>query len=142
MRADVIFFALAAGRKQIVSLCDRSCNKRLLCRIFATVCCAVTLAGCSISPVRNATAAATPTNVSKRMEMRTRVPLPDSAQLTPPKKPDCEFRESNPDVGRKLAYERECYRQSEIILRIRLQDLQRSVKRTINAVKTNSQYGS
>jgi hypothetical protein len=72
-----------------------------------------------------------------RMELRTRIPLPDSALLTPPQKPVCEFRESNPNVRQKLEYERECYRQSEIILRVRLQKLQRSIKRTINAVKTN-----
>jgi hypothetical protein len=35
----------------------------------------------------------------------------------------------------KLNYERDCYRQSEVIVRDRLQRLQRSVERTIRAVE-------
>ena len=38
--------------------------------------------------------------------------------------------------GRKLDYERQCYRHAEMIVRSRLQLLQGSVDETIKAVKT------
>jgi len=68
---------------------------------------------------------------------RTRIPLPTIAQLAPQPEPDCEFpaTDSNADERQKLDYERQCYRHAEIIARARLRLLQRSVARTIRAIK-------
>src|SRR5579871_3811004 len=58
--------------------------------------------------------------------------LPSHALLAPLPEPDCTFKDAasgNGDAVRmKLDYERQCYRQSEMIARERLRQLQTSVE--------------
>jgi hypothetical protein len=68
-----------------------------------------------------------------------RIPLPDRALLAPQAEPNCEFKTaavgSTEEVLRtKLDYERQCYRQSEQIVRDRLRQLQEQVGKTVKAV--------
>jgi hypothetical protein len=69
------------------------------------------------------------------------VSLPEAELLEPPIAPDCEFKSST-DIddaaalrAMKLDYEQQCYRQSELILRARMERLQDAVKKTIGSVK-------
>ena len=61
------------------------------------------------------------------------VPPPDQSLLKPQPPPDCAFKEplSNPptpeETRMKLDYEEQCYRQSEMIVRTRLEQLQKSI---------------
>jgi hypothetical protein len=62
-------------------------------------------------------------------------PRPDQSLLEPQSPPDCEFKEplSNPPTAEtrmKLDYERQCYRHSEMIVRMRLDQLQKSIEET------------
>jgi hypothetical protein len=68
---------------------------------------------------------------------KAKVPLPSLAQLAPQPEPECEFptTDSAADERQKLDYERQCYRHAEMITRERLRALQRSVARTIRAVR-------
>ncbi len=68
--------------------------------------------------------------------------MPDPALLAPPAAPDCEFKSEVPagtdprEVQRmKLDYEQQCYRQAEAITRARIEQLQGSVAKTIEAIK-------
>jgi hypothetical protein len=58
--------------------------------------------------------------------------------------PDCEFKanEAEADGLRKLDYERQCYRHSDMIARGRLELLQNSVDKTIKAVSRGERNGS
>jgi hypothetical protein len=80
-----------------------------------------------------------PIRSTKFTESKSRppIPLPATLLLSPQLEPDCEFEtiDFNADERQKLDYERQCYRHAEIIVRSRLQLLQDSVDRTINAVK-------
>ena len=93
---------------------------------------AMTLTGCDYAGRRTASfdrsAVSTP---------KTKVPLPSLALLAPQPEPDCEFptTDSAADERQKLDYERQCYRHAEMIARARLRVLQRSVARTIRAVR-------
>jgi hypothetical protein len=69
------------------------------------------------------------------------IPLPAQALLEPPPEFECEKTtptgaQTDPDAAMraKLDYERQCYRQAEMILRDRLLGLQASVGETIKAV--------
>jgi hypothetical protein len=75
---------------------------------------------------------------------RSPIPLPDQALLSRQSEPDCEFKttESKTDERMKLDYERQCYRHAEMIVRNRLELLQSSVDKTINAVKRTERSGS
>jgi hypothetical protein len=76
------------------------------------------------------------TSTSIKARLRTPISLPDQALLIPQPEPDCEFRPSptDPDGNNvKLDYERQCYRQAEIIVRTRLRLLQTSVGEMIKA---------
>jgi hypothetical protein len=81
---------------------------------------------------RNAGAAAPP---------RPDIPLPEAKLLEPPITPDCEFKSATEidDAAAlramKLDYEQQCYRQSELILRARMERLQDAVRKTIESVK-------
>src|SRR5438270_1158831 len=63
-----------------------------------------------------------------------RIPRPDQSPLEPQPAPDCAFKGplSNPPTAEetriKLDYEQQCYRQSEMIVRTRLEQLQNSVE--------------
>jgi hypothetical protein len=94
---------------------------------------AMTLAGCDYAGRRTLTAR--PANTESGSV--TKVPLPSLALLAPQPEPGCEFpaTDSDPDERQKLDYERQCYRHAEIIARARLRLLQRSVARTIRAIK-------
>jgi hypothetical protein len=89
------------------------------------------------------------------------VPLPESALLAPQAAPRCEYRsaradatrtelqnaagdasDTGQDVQRKLDYERECYRQAEMLTRARLRRLQMSVSRTVVALKEERAKGT
>jgi hypothetical protein len=75
------------------------------------------------------------------------VPLPDSALLEQLQTPRCEYRkgsskkeaspasDSDENARTKLDYERQCYRHAEMIARTRLKALQKSVSRTVLALR-------
>jgi hypothetical protein len=62
------------------------------------------------------------------------VPRPDQSLLEPQPPPDCAFKGplSNPPTAEetrmKLDYEQQCYRQSEMIVRTRLEQLQKAIE--------------
>ena len=68
---------------------------------------------------------------------KAKVPLPSLSLLAPQPEPNCEFptTDSSADERQRLDYERQCYRHAEMIARARLRLLQRSVARTIRAVR-------
>jgi hypothetical protein len=76
-------------------------------------------------------------SATKRMP----IPLPAAPLLSPQPEPSCETTDTNADVRQKLDYERQCYRHAEMIVRSRLQLLQGSVEKTINAVQRSEQSG-
>jgi hypothetical protein len=72
---------------------------------------------------------------------RTSIPLPQHTLLVPQAEPDCEFRaqshprQDEPGAERaKVDYERDCYRQAELIVRTRLRLLQASFAETLKAL--------
>ena len=68
------------------------------------------------------------------------VPLPREDLLNPMQEPDCEFPATETaDERQRLDYERQCYRQAEIIVRTRLQILQNSIEKTVKAIKSGDQ---
>jgi hypothetical protein len=95
--------------------------------------CAATLAGCDYAGRRIGSLERPGLSAP-----RTKVPLPSPALLATQPEPDCEFptTETDADERQKLDYERQCYRHAEMIARARLRALQRSVARTIRAVKS------
>ena len=64
--------------------------------------------------------------------------------LNPQPEPDCEIKTTEPETDdlTKREYEGYCYRHAEMIVRSRLQLLQRSVDKTIKAVKRSERSGS
>jgi hypothetical protein len=94
---------------------------------------AIMLAGCDYAGRRVVSAQPASTELASR----NRVPLPALSLLASQPEPDCEFpvTDSNADERQKLDYERQCYRHAEMIARARLRLLQRSVARTIKAIK-------
>jgi hypothetical protein len=133
---------LDAARQAVIPPYFRRCNRpRSLACVLAVSVSAVTLAaGCGHAERGSAASRTTNTNISAR----TQIPVPGRALLKPQPEPDCEFKtaEPNTDDQNKLDYERQCYRHAEIIVRNRLQLLQRSVNKTIRAVKRSEQSGS
>jgi hypothetical protein len=69
------------------------------------------------------------------------IPLPEPGLLERQPAPDCEFKADAPADGEvavramKLDYEQQCYRQSEFILRARMERLQDAVRNTIESLK-------
>jgi hypothetical protein len=108
---------------------------RVLAGGFGIVLCAMVVAGCDYAGRRVIQPANT--DRSTASGAGTRIPLPTVAQLAPQPEPDCEFRttDSSGDDRQKLDYERQCYRHAEMIVRARLRLLQRSVAKTIRAIK-------
>src|SRR5262245_36495253 len=92
--------------------------------------CAMTLASCDYAGRRSLDRSAV-------SEASRNVPLPALSLLAAQPEPDCEFpsTDSAADERQKLDYERQCYRHAELIARARLRALQRSVARTIRAVR-------
>ncbi|HEY7300518.1 MAG TPA: hypothetical protein VH684_21690 [Xanthobacteraceae bacterium] len=116
--------------------------------------CAVAVAGCA--PAYTKTSIAVPTDrhtaVKQHKEkiqvrrvapsataapVKMAVPLPRLDLLNPVQEPHCEFPATETaDERQKLDYERQCYRQAEIIARTRLQLLQTSIEKTVKAIKS------
>jgi hypothetical protein len=69
------------------------------------------------------------------------IPLPAASLLSPQPEPVCETTDTYASERQKLDYERQCYRHAEMIVRDRLQLLQRSVDTTIGAVKRGARGG-
>jgi len=141
----VVFSALGANRRALVFPCALKRNQgRVLAFAFAIVLCSITLDGCGPTVSRGSMPVdVADSNFSTSARVRSRIPLPDRDLLKPASKPDCEFRDTKPAADNlKLNYERDCFRQSEIIVRNRLQALQHSVQRTIRAVRSNGLNGS
>ena len=78
--------------------------------------------------------------------------MPDPALFSPQPEPDCEFKTSEPKTDAsgkvppeeermKLDYERQCYRHAEMIVRNRLELLQNSVDKMIDAVNRAERNG-
>jgi hypothetical protein len=65
----------------------------------------------------------------------TPIPLPAAALLVRQQEPNCETTDSSVDERQKLDYE-QCYRHAEMIVRARLELLQRSIDETISAVRS------
>jgi hypothetical protein len=69
------------------------------------------------------------------------ISLPEPELLEHQAAPDCEFKsaaQADSEIGRramKLDYEQQCYRQSEAILRARMERLQDAVGKTIESLK-------
>jgi hypothetical protein len=73
-----------------------------------------------------------------------RISMPEAELLERPAAPDCEFKSDTPadsDAAlraMKLDYEQQCYRQSEFILRARMERLQDAVRKTIESSKAEA----
>ena len=106
--------------------------------------CAVVLAGCVYGGRRVVGVQPVGIDGSKTSGLGTRIPLPAPALLAPQSEPNCEFATTDPnsDERQKLDYERQCYRHAEMIARARLRLLQRSVAKTIRAIKHCDWCGS
>src|SRR5215467_2319765 len=132
-------------RQASIRSCFRRCERRRLSVCMFTVASfAVILAGCN-QHVGGRTVSRTPNTYSAVSSgSRTRVPLPEKALLGRLPEPDCRFKTSEADTDdrQKLDYERQCYRHAEIIARLRLLLLQRSVDKTIRALKGSKRSGS
>jgi hypothetical protein len=75
------------------------------------------------------------------------VPLPERALLEQLQAPRCEYRmshsrkadspaaDTSEELRSKLDYEAQCYRHAEMIARARLKSLQKSVSRTVVALR-------
>jgi hypothetical protein len=135
-----------------------------LMRAFATVICAMTLAGCGgppyvqVASVVEGRKSAEPKSAmprrllarpTSRVEPRTAnpsrlveptpatpIPLPAATLLARQPEPGCEATDANADERQRLDYERQCYRHAEMIVRARLELLQGSVDKTISAVRS------
>jgi len=110
---------------------------RLLASSLIIVLCAMILTGCYYGGYGADVARPGAMHGSKTSELRMRTALPALALLTPQSEPNCEFpvTDSESDERQKLDYERQCYRHAEMIARARLRLLQRSVAKTISAIK-------
>ena len=69
------------------------------------------------------------------------IPLPEASLLSPQPEPICETTDTNADERHKLDYERQCYRHAEMIVRDRLQLLQKSVDAAIGAIRRGERGG-
>ena len=135
-----------AERQASIPSCFRRRERRRLSACMLTVASfAVILAGCNQHVRGGRTVSGTPNTYSSVSSgSRTRVPLPDKALLDRLPEPDCKFKTSEVDTDdrQKLDYERQCYRHAKIIARLRLLLLQRSVDKTIRALKGSKRNGS
>jgi hypothetical protein len=124
--------------------------------IVTAALCAITVAGCApaytktstpLPPDRHTTGTVRPEKAKVQVKsagpakpvvpVKLAVPLPRDDLLSPMQEPQCEFPATETaDDRQKLDYERQCYRQAEIIARTRLQLLQNSIERTVKAIKS------
>jgi hypothetical protein len=126
------------GRALVPTL--KSSRARLSGAMLALASCAATVGGCAHGFSADGTKmeAAIPPSPRTRTAQ---IPLPSPARLQRQQAPDCTFRgqASTPptaeETRQKLDYEQQCYRQSEIIVRARLHQLQDSVYEMIKAVR-------
>jgi hypothetical protein len=118
----------------------KSSRRRLSGAMPALAFCAVAVGGCAPGLSANGIkmGAANPPPPRARIAQ---IPLPNSALLQRQRVPDCAFtgQASSPptaeEARQKLDYEQQCYRQSEIIVRRRLDQLQDSVHEMIKAAR-------
>jgi hypothetical protein len=86
--------------------------------------------------------------ISVPTEPQPRIPLPEPQLLERQAAPDCEFKSSAPVDDKivframKLDYEQQCYRQSESILRARMERLQDAVNKTIESLKRSDRISA
>jgi hypothetical protein len=86
--------------------------------------------------------------ISVPTEPQPRIPLPEPELLERQAAPDCEFKSSAPVDDKiaframKLDYEQQCYRQSESILRARMERLQDAVNKTIESLKRSDRISA
>ena len=159
MLVDEVLHKFRATPRVLASThANRRTDQQILA--FALVCVAcLALAGCAGRPpsMPISMSDSTPT----KRELRVPIPLPSPALLKPQPEPNCEYKPIEPkssepkatetnsalrkpnsgsnqldnDDLSKLNYQKECYRQYEVIVRDRLQVLQASVDKTIRAIK-------
>jgi hypothetical protein len=125
----------------------RRCALARLSVCILGVVCVGTLAGCDRGGRGLTTYQAAGPNMrhtATSAGSKTSIPLPDRELLVRQPEPDCEFKanEADADGLRKLDYERQCYRHSDMIARGRLELLQNSVDKTIKAVSRGERNGS
>ena len=140
MANDVGLRTLAVSSGGSIVRCNQA---RLLAFSLGIASCAVMLAGCDYGGRR--AMVVQPFDIgSKTSGFRPRIPLPALALLAPQSEPNCEFTATDPqsDDRQKLDYEWQCYRHAEMIVRARLRLLQRSVAKTIRAIKHCDWCGS
>lgn len=139
MSSDVVLSTLGADRRALISPCSRKrIRGQTVACALALAFCGIVLDGCGPTPSPGPMAVHTENrNTPTSTRVKNHIPLPAYALLKTPLKPDCQFRHANANIVQKLNYQSDCYRQSEAIVRDRLQLLQRSVERTIRAVKVS-----
>ena len=153
MPVDVALNKLNAGRQALIpAYFRRRKHAQLSACVLVVAFYAVTLAGCD-RPGRGSTGSSSAnthistrsanTHISTRVGSRTPIPLPGRTLLTPQPEPDCEIKTTEPETDdlTKREYEAYCYRHAEMIVRDRLELLQSSVDKTINAVKRSERSG-
>jgi len=124
--------------------------------ILGAALCAIAAAGCApaytkpsiaLPPDRHSTGTIRPEKrevrvtrvvpIKTMVPVKIAVPLPREDLLSPMQEPDCQFPATETaDERQKLDYERQCYRQAEIIARTRLRLLQDSIENTVKAIKS------
>jgi len=162
MPVDVALNKLNAGRQALIpAYFRRRKHAQLSACVLVVAFYAVTLAGCD-RPGRGSMGSSSAnthistrsanthistrsanTHISTRVGSRTPIPLPGRTLLTPQPEPDCEIKTTEPETDdlTKREYEAYCYRHAEMIVRDRLELLQSSVDKTINAVKRSERSG-
>jgi len=128
----------------------KSAGARLSSAVLVLAFCAVTVGGCT--PRSTAAGARMSSSANSaprgRPAWKAAIRLPDQALLQRQPEPDCAFRGplSNPvtaeETRMKLDYEQQCYRQAEVIVRARLQQLQDSVHETIKTIRQDDPTSS
>jgi len=145
MPVDVALNKLGADHQALIPASfRRRKHAQLSACLLAVAFYAVTLAGCDRTG-RGATVSSTAnTYIATSAGSRTPIPLPGRTLLNPQPEPDCEIKTTEPETDdlTKREYEGYCYRHAEMIVRSRLQLLQRSVDKTIKAVKRSERGGS
>src|SRR5262245_8068477 len=128
------------GRALFPLFRPKSSRGRLSGAMPALAFCAVAVGGCAPGLSANGTKMGAANPPPPRTGIA-QIPLPNPALLQRQRVPDCAFRgqaNSPPtaeETHQKLDYEHQCYRQSEAIVRRRLDQLQDSVHEMIKAVK-------
>src|SRR5712692_5794538 len=145
MPVDVALNKHNAGRQALIpAYFRRRKHAQLSACVLVVAFYAVTLACCDRAGGGSTGASTANTHISTRVGSRTPIPLPGRTLLNPQPEPDCEIKTTEPETDdlTKREYEGYCYRHAEMIVRSRLQLLQRSVDKTIKAVNRSERSGS